>query len=151
MWWEKLKRVPIGLWAAIGVALALLGLYLRGRRLEAELARERLHKTAALARAATAADRGRAEVHLERARVAATRIDHIESARELATASGAREERRLAALPPDKVHEEYMRLIGRKRAERGFDARALPPPFADISVAGYLEFERKKRESPDET
>ncbi len=162
MWqqiWEKLKRVPVGLWAALGVALALLGLYLRGRRLDAELAKAKLERTVADSRATTAKDQGRAEVYQERVRAADRRIEGIRSARDLAVMAGAAEEKRLAALKPDRVHEEYLKLLERKRSEAGFDASlarsmaptvpnpvpSLPP---DIGVQEHLEIEKKKKRSP---
>ena len=43
--WNRLKAVPVGVWAALAVAMSILGLYLRGRRLEAELGRRLLADT----------------------------------------------------------------------------------------------------------
>lgn len=125
--WEKLKRVPLGLWAALGVALTLLGLYLRGRRLDAELARANLQKVAAKAHAATARNLGKADVHLEQAREAQTRIEIIRAAQQLASMSGKQEERRLVALPPDRVHEEYLKLLEKKRQQH---TSSRPTPVA---------------------
>jgi hypothetical protein len=115
--WAWLKRIPLGVWAALGVALALLDLYLRGRRLEAELAQAKLHQVVAQAKAGIAKDEGRAEVHLERARQAERRIEEVETARALASTIGAADEKRLSAMGPSEVHAEYMKLLVQKRAE----------------------------------
>ena len=114
--WGWLKRVPLGVWAALGAAFALLELYLRGRRLEAELVQARLQQASAQARAGIAKNAGRAEVHLESARKAERRIEEVETARALANASGREDARRLSALSPDLVHSEYMKLLVKKRA-----------------------------------
>ncbi len=119
--WDALKRLPASAWVAFGAALALLGLYLRGRRLEAELAQAKLQQVVSQAHAGISKNEGRAAVHLERVKAAERRIEEIETARALATSSGLIEEKRLNALSPDKVHLEYMKILLQKRAEIGME------------------------------
>jgi len=116
--WNRLKAIPVGVWAALGVGLTLLGLYLRGRRLEAEIARTKLKAEAANAKAQAARSGGRAEVHLDAAAKHRERAIALEHSSKVVRAEGEKEQRRLAALPPDKITEEYLKLAMKKRLEQ---------------------------------
>lgn len=115
--WERLKGVPLGLWAALGVGLTILGLYLRGRRLEAELGRAKLGEQAAAAKADASRNAGRAEAHLETADLHAARAQELSEKVDKIREAGSKEAQRLAALPPDKITAEYLKLAERKKAE----------------------------------
>lgn len=111
---ERLCRVPLGVWAALSAAFMLLELYLNGRRLDAELGQEKLRHVRDQARASRARDAFRQEEHMQRVQTAQRRIEEIETVRSLATASGEKESRRLHALNSKNVHAEYMRLLRNK-------------------------------------
>jgi hypothetical protein len=113
--WNRLKAVPLGVWAALGVATTILFMYLRGRRLEAELARERLRVEAADAAALSARSDGAAQVHLERADEHSAKADALQD-KALRVRMLAREEhKRIAALPPNAVTDEYLKLAEKKK------------------------------------
>lgn len=131
---ERLARVPLGVWAALGAALVMLELYLRGRRLDAALAQERLRHVAAEARATLARNAFREELHLERAARAREKIDAIKTARGLAAASGAKEEKRLSTLDSEKVHAEYMKLLLKKWEKVEIDAAFKVEPLGKITI-----------------
>lgn len=121
MWWSQIKawlaRIPLGVWAALAAAGTLLGLHLRGRRLEAELAGELLKRSAAEVKVTTAVNEGRAQVHRERVTEHEKRIEELEQKRVIVASLEAADQKRLAALPPEAITEEYLKL-----------ARSVPPP-----------------------
>jgi hypothetical protein len=117
--WNRLKAVPLGVWAALGAALTILLMFLRGRRLEAELARQRLRVEAADAAALSARSDGAARVHLDRADEHAAKADALQDKAIRVRLLAREEHKRLAALPPDAVTDEYLKLAEKKRVDRG--------------------------------
>jgi hypothetical protein len=132
--WEFVSRLPLGLWAALAVGLTMLELYLRGRRLDANLAQEKLQHVASEARANMARNAFREELHLERARIAQHRIEEIETARALAASSGSKEEKRLSTLDAKAVHVEYMKLLMKKWEKINVDPAFNIEPLGKITV-----------------
>jgi hypothetical protein len=116
--WNRLKALPAGVWAALGAALALLGMYLRGRRLEAQLAEARLRAEAAKAAAVGAKAQGAAEVHLDRAKKHEEVADDLQKRVEAVAQARAAERERIANLPPDKVTREFLKLTEKKKRQR---------------------------------
>ena len=114
--WIRLKHVPLGLWAALGVAVTILGMYLRGRRLEAALAQEQLKTAAAHAASLSAKSEGKATVHLENAAAHEAKAEKIQQEVLRVQAMGKVEQKQLAALPPSAVESEYLKLAQRKKA-----------------------------------
>lgn len=114
--WNRLKAVPAGLWAALGAASVLLLMYLRGRRLEAELAREKLKSHAADAAAQAARSEGKAQVHMEVAAAHESRAEELAARATEVRKLGAVEQKRIAALPPSKVTSEYLKLAAKEKA-----------------------------------
>jgi hypothetical protein len=115
--WNRLKAVPVGLWAALGVGLSIFGLYLRGQRLAAELGRARLAAHAAESKSKAARASGRADIHLDRADEHNARANELEAQAQKLKLLGEKEQKRLAALPPDKITEEYLKLAEKKRVD----------------------------------
>lgn len=115
--WNRIKAVPVGVWAALGVGLSILFLFLRGRRLEGELARARIAAQAAESKATAARASGRADIHLDKADEHTERANKLERDAQRIRSLGEKEQKRLAALPPDKVTEEYLKLAEKKRVE----------------------------------
>jgi hypothetical protein len=115
--WNRLKAVPVGVWAALAVAMSILGLYLRGRRLEAELGRAKLSAQASEAKSKAARASGRADLHLDIADEHNARANDLEAKAKLIRTLGDKEQARLAALPPDKITDEYLKLAEKKRVE----------------------------------
>lgn len=115
--WNRLKAVPIGLWAALGAALALFVMYLRGRRLEAELAAAKLKSHAADAAAKSASSEGRAQVHLEVANKHNARVEELQDKYLALLSVGKETEKHIAALPPDEVTNEYLQLAAQAKAD----------------------------------
>ena len=111
---NRLKAIPLGIYAAAGAALALLGLYLRGRRLEGELAHARLLAEVSSAAAATAKNEGEAQVHLATADMHAVRAEALREHVVTVRAASGVEQQRLAALPPSEVTSEFLKLAQRK-------------------------------------
>ena len=114
--WTRLKHVPVGLWAALGVAVTVLGMYLRGRRLEAALAQEQLKSAAAHAASLSAKSEGKATVHLENAAAHEAKAEKLQQDVVRVQSMGKTEQKQLAALPPSAVEAEYLKLAQRKKA-----------------------------------
>lgn len=106
-----LKRIPLGLWAAGAAALTILGLYLRGQRLHAELAAERLKSVSARAKANAARHNGRAEGYRAEVAQHEMRIDVLEQKRTVLEQLSREDSKRLATLPPDEITEKYLELV----------------------------------------
>ena len=117
--WSRIKAVPAGVWAAGGVALALLLMYLRGRRLEAELAETKFKMHAADAAATTARNEERAQVHMEAAAAHEQKAEELEKQRETIKKAGVYEQKRIAALPPAKITSEYLKLAAEEKRRGG--------------------------------
>jgi hypothetical protein len=105
--WNRVKAAAFGFGAAVQAAFLLLGLYLSGKRLEAELAQARLRIEIERAAAST----GRIEMHLERAGVHAAKAALIEAQLGTIREHGAVEQKRLCAMPPAQVTEEYLKRL----------------------------------------
>jgi hypothetical protein len=113
--WNRLRAVPAGVWAALGAGTTLLVLYLRGRRLEAELAQTQLKLHAADAAAKGARSEARAKLHMERADEHNARVVELEKIGAVIEKMGQDEQRRIAALPPSQITAEYLRLAGEEK------------------------------------
>jgi uncharacterized protein YdaU (DUF1376 family) len=120
--WNRIKAVPAGVWAALGVALSLFFMYLRGRRLEAELAAEKLKTHAADAAAKSARSEGKAQVHLEAAAKHEHRVEELQDKVIEVGQLGKKEQARIEAMPPSKVTSEYLKLATQEKV-RGSDDR----------------------------
>lgn len=116
--WRFVGRVPLGLWAALGVALGVLGLYLRGRRLEGEIAKAKVALETERAKAALAQKRVSAAAHHTKALRHVERVSKLESARDLVRTAAREEQHRLSGMSPSEVHKAYLELAARKRRER---------------------------------
>jgi hypothetical protein len=122
--WRKiyswLRRMPVAVWAALGAAVAIASLVLRGRRLEAELVRSRVREQAEKAKAITAKQVGRREVHEERAEVARKEAEELQAEVVRIETKGTKERARIDALHPDALEDEYLALARRakERARR---------------------------------
>jgi hypothetical protein len=90
-------------------------MYLRGRRLEAELARQRLRVEAADAAALSARSDGAARVHLDRADEHSQKADALQDQAIQVRLLARKEHQRIAALPSNKVTEEYLKLAEKKK------------------------------------
>jgi hypothetical protein len=113
--WNRIRAVPAGLWAALAVAGSLFALYLKGRRLEAELAKAKLQTETAKAAAVGARAQGRAETHLKRADEHAAKAALIEIQLEEIRAVGASDQKKLNAMPPSAVTAEYLKRLREKK------------------------------------
>lgn len=113
--WARLKSVPLGVWAALTIGLSILGLYLRGRRLEAELGKAKLAVYASEAKASAANNTGRADAHLQAADAHAERARDLEKTLDTISEASAKEHKRLVALPPEQITAEYLKLAERKK------------------------------------
>jgi len=113
--WTRLRAVPAGIWAALGVALTILGLYMRGKRLQAELAQAHVDTEAAKAAAAGAQDLGKAMVHLDAAEQHAAKAASIQQTLKVVETSGAEEQKRIHALPASKATSEYLKSLQGKK------------------------------------
>jgi hypothetical protein len=113
--WDWAKRVPTALWAAVFAAATILLLYLRGRRLEGELAKSKLKEQASKAYALTAKHEGAREVHEKAAELAAAESKELEKERLVIAERGEHERERIKSLPGHEVHKEYVELARRAR------------------------------------
>jgi predicted RNase H-like nuclease (RuvC/YqgF family) len=113
--WDYLKRVPAAVYAALGTALAIALLVLRGRRLEAELAKSKVREQAEKAKAVTAKHEGRREVHVERAEVARKEAEELQAEVERIEAEGSEDKARIDRLEGTELHEEYLALARRAK------------------------------------
>lgn len=113
--WTRLRAVPAGLWAALGVALTVLTLYLRGKRLQGELAKARLDTEAAKAKAAAAQDIGKAMVHIDEAESHRKKAEQIQKAITTVETHGVDEQKRIHALPASAITDEYLKSLRGKK------------------------------------
>lgn len=116
--WTRLAAVPTALWLALAAAVSIVVLVLRGRRLEAELGAAKLSLESAKAHATLNVGKLAATRHMQVALRHASRISELEEARKVLHLAGEKEGARLAALPADKIFEEYDALALRKRKAR---------------------------------
>lgn len=112
-----LKSIPAGLWAALGVGLTILGMYLRNRKLHADLAQEQVRSIAARAKANAARHRGKSDVYREQVAVHEQRIEDLEKERKLLERLSEAEDTRIATMPEQEVTERYLELT-RKVSEK---------------------------------
>ena len=113
--WLRLKAVPAGVYAAVSCAFAILFMYLRGRRLEAELSQARLLTEAATAALAGAKSEGAAQVHLENAALHGARADALQEHVLKMIELGAEEQTHIAALPASEVTAAFLKLAQRTK------------------------------------
>lgn len=113
--WSRLRAIPAGFYAAGSVAIALLVMYLRGRRLEADLAHARLLTQAAQAAATSAATESAAKVHLAEASKHSAKATSLQRRVMDLNKVSETERKRLAALPASKVNEEFLKLARSKK------------------------------------
>jgi predicted Zn-dependent peptidase len=113
--WLRLRAVPAGIWAALGVALTILGLYMRGKRLQGELAQARVAEDAAKAAFVGAKDLGKAMVHIDAAEQHAAKAEAIQKMIDTIEKSGVDEQKRLHALPASKIPREYLKSLQGKK------------------------------------
>lgn len=111
--WNYLKNVPAGIWAALAVGGVILGLYLRGKRLQAELVKAKFQASVAEAEALTARNQGAAAAHLGAAQEHAQNAAVIETAITEIQATGQADLTRLHAMSAAQVTEDYLKLFQR--------------------------------------
>lgn len=109
--WNRLKAVPTGVWAALAVGGALLKLYLRGERLQAELTKAKFDAGVAQAQAITAENMGSAVAHIEAAQAHAQKASALVNTLTEIQKTGQAEMKRLHTLPPAAVTREYLELL----------------------------------------
>lgn len=115
--WDWAKRVPVALWAALFAAGTILVLYLRGRRLEGELAKTTVEVMRHKAQVVSAKHAGARYVHEQAALQAAHEAAELEKERRAIEERGEQEYERIQTLPGHEVHKEYVELA-RKARER---------------------------------
>lgn len=113
--WDWAKRVPLALWAAFFAGVTIMLLYLRGRRLEADLADAKIRENANKAWALASKHQGAREVHEAAAARAAAEAEELEKERRVIEERGKHERERIASLPGHEVHKEYVELARRAR------------------------------------
>lgn len=118
LFWARLRALPAGVWAALGAAAAIFFLYLRGRRLEGEIAKLKVEGETARARAEVARLRGKAEVLTAAAEQKRVEILAVEATRAQLKELGAAERKKLAALSPGELDDAYRKLAQEKARDR---------------------------------
>ena len=113
--WSRLKAVPAGFWAACGAAIAILFLFMRGRRLEGELASAKVSVEVARARVEVQREHGAAAVHMQIAAQKGQQVLKLEEVRVLVREKGAAERKKLAAMSPKELDEAYLQLAKEER------------------------------------
>lgn len=108
--WDYLQRVPPAAWGALVVGMAFLILILRGRRVEAELARAKLREQIAKSKLVAAENWRDKAVHEKAADIAAAEARELEAAAEEIRAVGKDELARIKSLPTHEVHREYIEI-----------------------------------------
>jgi hypothetical protein len=112
---EVLKRLPLALWGALATGLGVAWLYLKGRRLEAELAKAKVKLEQARATASARRHQANAAHHFNKSLTAADRVTKLEETRKQIARVSLEEQAALSKLPPDKVHKAYLELAKRKQ------------------------------------
>jgi uncharacterized membrane protein YfbV (UPF0208 family) len=115
---NRLRAVPAGVWAALGIATTILGLYLRGKRLQGELVKARAATEAAKALSAGATDVGKSMAHLDAAAKHRANAEVIKKTLSQIEFAGEEEQKRIHAMSQNQVTDEYLRMI-RSQKPRG--------------------------------
>jgi len=110
---QWLGRIPAGLWAAAAVALTILGMYLRGRHLQAQIIEEKAKSIKARAKAGAMRHTGRAEVHREAVARHEARIIGIEQERDALQELMQDDSTRIATAPDEEVTKTYLDLVSK--------------------------------------
>lgn len=113
--WNKLKRIPKAVVAALAAGVAIFLLYLRGRRLEAELARSRVREEAARAKAHASEQWGKRAVYEKQAELAAAEARELEIEARRIQDEDLAERKRLDGLTDDQIQKEYEKLAERAK------------------------------------
>lgn len=113
--WSRIRAIPAGVWFALAAALAVLSLFLRGRRLEGELAHAKVVAEVSAARVEVAVSKGQADVHVQRAIEKHLHVQRLEAVRAQVREKVTEEHRRLAALSPKDLDDAYLRLAQEKK------------------------------------
>jgi len=113
--WNMLKRVPAAVYAALAVGVAILLLYLRGRHLEAELAKTRVREEASRAKAHAAEQWGKRAIYEKMADQAAAEAHELEKEARRIQAEDQAERKRLDGLSDDQIQKEYLELAERAK------------------------------------
>ncbi len=113
--WSRMRAVPAGVYIALSGALALLFMFLRGRRLEGELAHAQLLTAAANAAVVSAASEGEAQIHLDAAAEHASNAAQLQLHVAAVSKLGTAEQARLAALAPSEVTAAFLKLAQSKK------------------------------------
>jgi uncharacterized membrane protein YfbV (UPF0208 family) len=108
---NRLRSVPAGVWAALGIATTILGLYLRGRRLQGELVKAQADKEAAKALSVGAKDVGESMAHLDAANAHRAKAEVIKNTLRQIESAGEAEQKRIHAMSQSQVTDEYLRMI----------------------------------------
>lgn len=108
---NRLRAVPAGIWAALGIAVTILSLYLRGKRLQGELVRARADTEAAKAKAAGERDLGKAMAHLDEANAHRAKAEVIKTTLKQIEDVGTNEQKRIQAMSQKQVTAEYLKSI----------------------------------------
>lgn len=108
--WRIIKGLPAGLWAALITFATVLGMFLHGRRLEAQIARLKVTAEAAKAQA----DRSQTEAHLQRAAELKHQVQRLERMRSVVRLQGLEEQRELSAMSPEALDKAYLKMAREK-------------------------------------
>jgi hypothetical protein len=113
--WNKIKRIPAAVAAAVAAGVAILLLYLRGRRLEAELARSRVREEAARAKAHAAEQWGKRAIYEKKADQAAAEARELEKEARRIQEEDLAARKRLDGLTNEEIQKEYEELAERAK------------------------------------
>jgi len=108
-------RLGPGIIQALKAAWDVLGLVLRGRPVEAELAQAKLREQVAKTKVLAAEDWRDKALHERAANIAAAEARELEAAAEEIRTAGKDEIARLKNLPASEVHKEYLKLAERAK------------------------------------
>lgn len=103
------------IWEALQTAFDFLSMRLRGRHLEAELAKAKLREQTERSKVHSARNYGARVVYEENASRAAAEAKELEAEAELLEHDGATERKRIEGLKGKDIHKEYLRLVERAK------------------------------------
>jgi hypothetical protein len=112
---NRLLNIPASIWEALKVAFDFLSTRLRGRHLEAELAKAKVREQTEKSKVHSARNWGARVVYEENAARAAAEAKELEAEAALLEHDGAAERKRIEELKGPEIHKEYLRLVERAK------------------------------------
>jgi len=112
---NRLLNIPAAIWEALQAAFDFLSMRLRGRHLEAELAKAKVREQTEKSKVHAARNYGARVVYEEHANRAAAEAKELEAEAALLEHDGDKERKRIESLSSAEINREYFKLVKRAK------------------------------------